>query len=407
MEATIGRNSRQEMTNNPDRSKLCGQRGRIVRPSFRKVQVIYYLSRNGQLEHPHYMEVTHLSNQPFRLKDVLDRLTFLRGKGMPSLYSWSCKRGYKNGYVWYDLAENDEIYPSDGVEYVLKGSELLEDAENAQKFQPGSHQPKHKTTSTKINSSQPENITQLYIEEDDENDEEEEYEVKNGYTTSTTPHSRCSIGVSTDELDLPPPPPPPQPPSPPSTTSSSTPSDKASRVFEDGDSVAPTGSLLSRNSVLLQLISCGGSTSFRGTKHVQELGPKTIGATKNVEELVSITRGTKNVQELVPIISRGSTKHDHQELVQMTIGRGNMGCRKSNSSVLHKGVLCKAAAAKEAEEEAAEIMCMSENPRFGSCGVEEREYFSGTIVEEIATEERVQVEQTLKKSSSYNQERRL
>ena len=35
-------------------------------------------------------------------------------------------RSYKNGYVWNDLAENDIIYPTEGAEYVLKGSELIE-----------------------------------------------------------------------------------------------------------------------------------------------------------------------------------------------------------------------------------------------------------------------------------------
>jgi hypothetical protein len=34
-------------------------------------------------------------------------------------------RNYKNGYVWNDLSENDVIYPSDGVVYVLKGSEIF------------------------------------------------------------------------------------------------------------------------------------------------------------------------------------------------------------------------------------------------------------------------------------------
>ncbi|CAA6659471.1 unnamed protein product [Spirodela intermedia] len=93
----------------------------------RKVQIVYYLCRNGQLEHPHFMEVAHHSSQQLRLKDVMDRLTFLRGKGMPSLFSWSCKRSYKNGFVWNDLAENDVIQPADGAaEYILKGSEIIE-----------------------------------------------------------------------------------------------------------------------------------------------------------------------------------------------------------------------------------------------------------------------------------------
>ncbi|KAE8722350.1 Cellulase protein isoform 1 [Hibiscus syriacus] len=54
------------------------------------------------------------------------RLTALRGKGVPSLYSWSCKRSYKNDYVWNDLADNDVIPPADGAEYVLKGAERLQ-----------------------------------------------------------------------------------------------------------------------------------------------------------------------------------------------------------------------------------------------------------------------------------------
>lgn len=38
--------------------------------------------------------------------------------------SWN-DRGYRNGFVWQDLTENDFIYPTNGHEYVLKGSELL------------------------------------------------------------------------------------------------------------------------------------------------------------------------------------------------------------------------------------------------------------------------------------------
>ncbi|XWS53173.1 hypothetical protein CRYUN_Cryun11dG0135100 [Craigia yunnanensis] len=101
----------------------------------RKVAVVYYLSRNGQLEHPHFMEVTLSSNDGLYLKDVINRLNLLRGKGMASLYSWSSKRSYKNGFVWHDLAENDFIYPSHGQEYVLKGSEILDHSINPQSLE--------------------------------------------------------------------------------------------------------------------------------------------------------------------------------------------------------------------------------------------------------------------------------
>ncbi|BAT93608.1 hypothetical protein HKW66_Vig0199120 [Vigna angularis] len=92
-----------------------------------RVPVIYYLSRNGQLEHPHLMDVPISSPQGVLcLKDVIDRLSFLRGQGMTAMYSWSTKRSYKNGFVWQDLSENDFIYPSGSHEYVLKGTQMIE-----------------------------------------------------------------------------------------------------------------------------------------------------------------------------------------------------------------------------------------------------------------------------------------
>ncbi|CAL9207456.1 unnamed protein product [Musa hybrid cultivar] len=102
----------------PERTKVWKE------PKPKKVPVVYYLSRNGQLEHPHFMEVTLSSGDGLYLRDVIDRLNFLRGKGIADLYSWSSKRSYKNGFVWHDLSEGDLIHPAHGHEYVLKGSEL-------------------------------------------------------------------------------------------------------------------------------------------------------------------------------------------------------------------------------------------------------------------------------------------
>lgn len=97
-----------------------------------KVPVVYYLTRNGQFEHPHFMEVPLSSPDGLYLRDVINRLNCLRGKGMASLYSWSAKRSYRNGFVWHDLTENDFIYPAHGQEYVLKGSELLDNTLSSQ-----------------------------------------------------------------------------------------------------------------------------------------------------------------------------------------------------------------------------------------------------------------------------------
>ncbi|XP_077244936.1 UPSTREAM OF FLC protein (DUF966) isoform X2 [Tasmannia lanceolata] len=96
----------------------------------KKVPVVYYLCKNGNLEHPHFIEV-RLSSEGLYLRDVINRLNFLRGKGMASMYSWSSKRSYKNGFVWHDLSENDFIYPVHGHEYILKGSELLQPDSNS------------------------------------------------------------------------------------------------------------------------------------------------------------------------------------------------------------------------------------------------------------------------------------
>lgn len=92
-----------------------------------KVPVVYYLSRNGHLEHPHFMEVPLSSpGGGLFLRDVINRLNCLRGPGVASMYSWSSKRTYKSGYVWQDLTEDDLIHPCHGHEYILKGSLLLQ-----------------------------------------------------------------------------------------------------------------------------------------------------------------------------------------------------------------------------------------------------------------------------------------
>ncbi|KAL8029710.1 hypothetical protein ABFX02_14G242500 [Erythranthe guttata] len=100
-----------------------------------KVPVVYYLCRNRQLEHPHFMEVPISSTDGLYLRDVIERLNVLRGRGMASMYSWSCKRSYKNGFVWHDLCDDDLILPAHGNEYVLKGSELFEES-NSGNFSP-------------------------------------------------------------------------------------------------------------------------------------------------------------------------------------------------------------------------------------------------------------------------------
>ncbi|BFG35379.1 hypothetical protein CerSpe_216530 [Prunus speciosa] len=385
----------------PDRAKACSMQTqmqpRLNNKPIKKHQVVYYLSRNGHLEHPHYMEITHLANRPLRLRDVMDRLTALRGKGMPSLYSWSCKRSYKNGYVWNDLAENDTIYPAEGAEYVLKGSELLEgcSAERLDQLQISSSQqiqdtnfeskrrsplaPTRNRREHDHQHSENKYLITKYPHQDhdpdqdyDEQEEEEDYEdEKTSYTSSTTPHSRCSRGVSTtDELEEPPQTrkaptesahPEPSPPPNPSIILSNQPSQTTSlsERFEDGDPVAVStskSSVQSRNSVLLQLIACGSSA---------------VAKAKNA-----------------PCVKQHTVY--------------NTPFEKKSSESFRKEVVYKAAVKVVAEEDM--INYMSENPRFGNLQAEEKEYFSGSIVESIK-EDRISAERALKRSNSYNEER--
>lgn len=208
-------------------------------------------------------------------------------------------------------------------------------------------------------------------EEEQEQESQEEYEdeEKTSYTTSTTPHSRCSRGVSTDELEE-------QPPKNPTTESthhgSSPPStalvlsadkthvnssNSTSKRFEDGDPIAPE-SAAPRNSVLLQLISCGN---------------------------LAVAKAKGNA----PSFKQSAKANITNEV-------------KRSESNLHKGALYKSAV-KVAEEDMI-IKYMSENPRFGNLQAEEKEYFSGSIVESMS-ENRVTAEPGLKRSNSYNEER--
>ncbi|KAG6544550.1 hypothetical protein Mapa_013971 [Marchantia paleacea] len=122
---------------------LVGQ-GMEPEEAFTKVQVVYYLSRGGQLQQPHLIDVpvsTH-SNGLY-LRDVKRRLTSIRGKGMGDSFSWSCKRNYKNNFIWQDLADDDKILPLSDGELVLKGSELYTGFQEKAEFMDGQFDPEN------------------------------------------------------------------------------------------------------------------------------------------------------------------------------------------------------------------------------------------------------------------------
>lgn len=56
-------------------------------------------------------------------------------KSLVTLQVFVIFRSYKNGFVWQDLSDNDFIYPCQGHEYVLKGSQLLESSLSFRSFE--------------------------------------------------------------------------------------------------------------------------------------------------------------------------------------------------------------------------------------------------------------------------------
>ncbi|KAM0952072.1 putative transcription factor C2H2 family [Dioscorea sansibarensis] len=103
--------------------------GRVVETQ-RFNNIIYFLSRDSHIEHPHLIRVHHFHHNAVRLFDVKRWLAELRGQHMPELYSWSYKRRYKSGYVWQDLLKDQDIItPVSNNEYVLKGSLIQKDVQ--------------------------------------------------------------------------------------------------------------------------------------------------------------------------------------------------------------------------------------------------------------------------------------
>lgn len=88
----------------------------------RRANVIYFLNRNGFIDHPHLIRVRHFCHSGVHLRDVKRWMSELRGKEMPESFSWSFQRRYNDGLLWQDLTDGDLITPISDYEYVLLGS---------------------------------------------------------------------------------------------------------------------------------------------------------------------------------------------------------------------------------------------------------------------------------------------
>ncbi|CAI8616533.1 unnamed protein product [Vicia faba] len=341
----------------------------------RKVSVVYYLSRNGQLQHPHFMEVPLSSSHGLYLKDVIIRLNLLRGKAMATLYSWSSKRSYKNGFVWHDLSENDFIYPTQGQDYILKGSEILDHVAPTAPtpFEEESDSPvmisrrrnqswssidlneyrvyKSESLGDSVGNIAADASTQTeekrrrrrVVREKEDEDEDEDEKGKNGIENQeveTVPHVECNENQSTElsREEISPPP------------SDSSPETLGTLMKVDGrlglrsEVIAkenPTvescaSGRMKASSVLLQLLSCG-AVSFK--------------------ESVSKDQGFSLLGHYKSRLPRGAGNHEGKE-----------------------------------------VGTLMEIPELSRVRLEDKEYFSGSLIET----KKVEAPLAFKRSSSYN-----
>ncbi|KAK4780170.1 hypothetical protein SAY87_016276 [Trapa incisa] len=393
----------------------------------RKVPVVYYLCRNRQLEHPHFIEVPLSSPEGLYLRDVIERLNVLRGRGMASTYSWSSKRNYKNGFVWHDLSEDDLILPSNGNEYVLKGSEFFDESNSvaADHFSTVSNikmpalkqlpPPMSSRSIDDSSSSSSMNGKEVKPSQEDEQSSPlhphtssgvspdsgagrnsfwngslslTEYKVCKGdgladastqteetvsrYITRET----CTRGVSTDNGLV--------------DEFSDTYQNKASSLKENrelrGESVSPqptssSASSAGKNDTLESLIRADASkiNSFRILEE---------------EEIQAPTNGRlKATNMLMQLISCGSISVKDNSFGLIPMYRSKFSPSRFPSPMFSTSMIL------------GELDYLSENPRLMGLRLEDKEYFSGSLIETRILQKDGDSRVALKRSSSYNADR--
>lgn len=390
------------------------------------VPVVYYLCRNRQLEHPHFMEVPLSSPDGLYLRDVIYRLNVLRGRGMASMYSWSCKRSYKNGFVWHDLCEDDLILPAHGNEYVLKGSELFDES-NSDRFSP--------IGNIKIQSLKqlPEPISSRSHDDSSSSSSMNGKETKHSQedelsppiqrpgSSSVSPESRvgknsswggslslteykvykndgladastqteenasrpkvretCTRGVSTDDGSLEP---------------------ECSEVYQNRIPLVKESSEICRDSVSPPPSSSSASSSGGKTETLESLiraDTSKINSFRILEEeelRVPNHAKLKATNVLMQLISCGSISVKDHSFGLIPTYRPRFSHSKFPSPLFSTSLML------------GELDCLSENPRLMSMRLEEKEYFSGSLIETKMPKEQGDGINALKRSSSCNADR--
>ncbi|CAA2956345.1 Hypothetical predicted protein [Olea europaea subsp. europaea] len=386
-----------------------------------KVPVVYYLCRNRELEHPHFMEVPLSSPDGLYMRDVMERLNVLRGRSMAPMYSWSCKRSYKNGYVWHDLCEDDFILPAHGNEYVLKGSELFDEPDSG-RFSPAGNvalqklkalpEPPSSRSQDETSSSYGLNGRTTKSSQDDELSPP----VQRPRSLAVSPES--SVGK---------------------TSSSNAPLSLTDyKVYQSNgltDASTQTdenaGTAVKTQETCMRGVSTDdGSLELERNEPCQNQVPRVKESSEICRDLVSPPPSTSSASSasgrtdtLESLIRADASKLNSFRIVEEEEFRSPSNTKFKASNMLMQLISCGSIAVKDhsfgviptykpsfshskfpsplfsTSVMLGELDCLSENPRLMGLKLEDKEYFSGSLVETCVPKEGVT---TLKRSSSYN-----
>ncbi|KAG8644676.1 hypothetical protein MANES_11G152200v8 [Manihot esculenta] len=408
----------------PERAKVWTEKSPKYQQNL-KVPVVYYLCRNRQLEHPHFIEVPFCSPDGLHLRDVIERLNVLRGRGMASMYSWSCKRSYKNGFVWHDLCEDDLILPAHGNEYVLKGSELFEE-NNSDRFAP-------------VGTMKIQNLKQLpepassRCQDDSSSSSSMNRETKNSQDDDVSPPLQRpgSSGVSPESRD-----------GKNSSWNGSLSLTEYKVCKSDGlaDASTQTEETMSRPKSR-ETCTRGVSTDDCSSEH--EYNDNYLNQVPRVKETSDISESSVSpppssssasssggkTETLESLIRADVNKINSFRILQEEEIRMPANARLKATNILMQLISCGSISVKDhsfglvptyrprfshskfatplfsTSLMLGELDCLTENPRLMGLRLQDKEYFSGSLLEKKKLKEEGDELNTLKRSSSYNEDR--
>ncbi|KAK9072629.1 hypothetical protein SSX86_009064 [Deinandra increscens subsp. villosa] len=423
MEGRVRKYGQKHQQLSPDRAKVWKERSpryqqrqpepepeTEVRQKNRKVPVVYYLCRNRQLEHPHFIEVPLSSSEGLFLRDVIEKLNDMRGRGMASMYSWSCKRSYKSGFVWHDLCADDLILPANGNEYVLKGSERVEESNSGHftptvKLQNLKQLPEPPSARSHDDSSS----STCMSGRDTKNSQDDELSppVRHSSSSGVSPESgggkstasngclslseykiykndgladastqteenikankareTCTRGVSTEDMAQDP-------------MNSCVKDNSEIQIDPSPPSSSSTSSSVGKTETLESLIKADAS-KYNSSRRLEE-------------SQMPVSSKLRATDMLIQMISCGSISVKDHSFGLIPSYKPRFSDSKFQSPLFSTSVML------------GELDSLRDNPRFMSMRLEDKEYFSGSIVEtKLLKEEGVA---TLKRSSSFNADR--